>query len=173
MALSKNSDLTIGDTDSGVLYKNRSAFYDIGAAAGASAAIAIIEAEGFCKFIIFFDFIVPGTNDAFREIFAASYQIKFQLSFAITVRYEMNNTGEFHFNLWLAQAGCIYGYICNCFRCANATCIIFSAVAAISSKSESTAVTAFKQYWFWKWMSGVRASYAIAFTIKIFSFFTI
>ena len=144
MALSKNSDLTVGDTDSGVLYKNRSAFYDIGTTTGASAAIAIIEAEGFCKLIIFFDFIVPSTNDTFWEIFAASDQIKFQLDFAIIVRYEMNDTGEFHFNLWFAQAGCIKGYICNCFRCANATCVLFGTVAAISGKGESTAVTTFK-----------------------------
>lgn len=144
MALSKNSDLTIGDTNSGVLYKNRSAFYDIGAAAGTGTAIAIIEAEGFCKLIIFFDFIIPSTNDTFREIFAASYQIKFQLDFAIIVRYEMNNAGKFYFNLWFTQAGSIYGYICNCFRCANATCVIFCTVAAISGKGESTAVTTFE-----------------------------
>jgi hypothetical protein len=144
MALSKNCDLTIGNTYSCVFYENRSAFYNIGAAAGAGTAIAIIEAEGFCKLIIFFDLIIPGTYYAFRKIFAAPDQVKFQLGFAIIVGYKMNNTGEFYFYLWLAQAGCVEGYICNCFRCANATCVIFGAVTAISGKSESTAVATFK-----------------------------
>lgn len=144
MALSKYSDLAVGNTNSGILYKNRSAFYDIGAAARTGATIAIIEAEGFCELIIFFDLVVPSTYDAFREIFTASYQIKFQLDFAIIVRYEMNNAGKFYFNLWFTQAGSIYGYICNCFRCANATCVIFCTVAAISGKGESTAVSTFK-----------------------------
>jgi hypothetical protein len=64
--------LTVGDAYCCVLYKDRSAFYDIGAAAGAGATIAIIKAEGFCELVIFFDLIVPSTNDAFREFFAAS-----------------------------------------------------------------------------------------------------
>jgi hypothetical protein len=136
--------LTVGNTDSSVFYKNWSALYDIGATAGTSVAIAIIETEGFCECIILFDLIVPSTNNAFREIFAASDQIEFQLYFTTIIRYEMNNTGEFHFNLWFAQAGCIQCYICNSFRCADATCVIFGTVAAVSGKSESTAVTTFK-----------------------------
>jgi len=166
MTLSKSCNLTVGNTDRSIFYKNRPALYNICATTGTSAAIAIIEAEGFCECVVFFNLIVPGANDAFGEIFAASYQIKLQLSFTSIIGYEMNNTGEFNFDLRFAQAGCIKCYICNCFRGADTACV-FLGTAAISSKSESTAVTAFEYYWLWKRMPGVIALCAIVVTVTV------
>jgi len=171
MTLSKSGNLTVGNTNSSIFYKNRSALYDICATTGTSAAIAVIEAEGFCECIVFFNLIVPGTNDAFGEIFAASYQIKFQLNFTGILGYKMNDTGEFNFDLRFAEAGCIKCYICNRFRCANTTCVFLWAFAAISGKSKSAAVTTFEYYWLWNRMPGIMALFAIVGIVTIIIIF--
>jgi hypothetical protein len=91
MSLCKNSDLTVSNTDSSFLYQDRSYFYYVCAASGAGVAVTIVKAERFCEPVIFFrDFIVPGANDAFWEVPAASYKVKLHLCLAFAmIRNEM------------------------------------------------------------------------------------
>lgn len=103
MTLSKNSKLAICHADSGILNEYRSAFNYVGTASRASAAVTIVKAEGFSKFVVVLNFVIPCANYAFREVLAASYKVEFQLSMTVIVRDKVDYAREFNLDFRSAQ----------------------------------------------------------------------